>query len=414
MGRTRETVTGSLTNSCTWYLDGAFAGSYTGLGKQETKRIEDTVIPGFHALKKCGKYLPFNLVLITTDTIEKIAGPVNARDISAHPPHVFSGEYYENQGHLIAEPVPSSALTDAAVLAAAARAASSAFDVLTWVAEIGESVDTIARIIHAFNQRTRLMAELAAEFRAQSRGRRVTSAFEIFTELWLQARFGIRPMIYDAQGIARALAAKLAKDLLITGSGMEGQDVSDDEDTGWTNFNYYWDRRIVTKLRGDITHHGWAAVEFASQNKRRWGFDPLVTAWEKIPYSFVVDYFIGVGSWIKTLLPSLRGDYKGIGFSLKHEWELETTLTYRGKSPATDGSWGPQIFRTSRKRYIREPTSIPYPPLLPNLTLPRMVDLVALVMAGRSAVSQILLRADRNAAWSQNQYSRGGIGAGNY
>ncbi|DAD50913.1 maturation protein [ssRNA phage SRR5467091_9] len=413
MGRTRETVQGSLDHPEIVTYDGShYLTTYTG--KQETKRIEDTVTPGYHSLKKCGKYLPFNSVLITTDTIEHIAGPVVAADITATPPHLYRGMYYEHSSHLIPEPTPSSSLTDAAVISAAANAASAVFDVLTWIAEINETVSTLHQIFRVFNQRTRLMAELAAEFRRQNRYGRARSAFDIFTELWLLGRFGVRPLFYDAMNVSQALALKLAKDLMVDGHGHQGESLDDEVDTGFTDYNIWWKRRIKTTLRGTFEHRGWAMSQFSSANAKRWGFDPFVTAWEKVPYSFVVDEFINIGGWIRTLIPSLKGEFRGIGMSLKASWVLETELTYIGQSGYSSGSWGPCITRYTRERYIREPTTIPFPPLLPQLSLPRLVDLVALVAAGRQRVSQILARADRNAAWSQNQGQGGGIGAGNY
>lgn len=58
------------------------------------------------------------------------------------------------------------------------------------------------------------------------------------------------------------------------------------------------------------------------------GFNPFVTAWEKVPYSFVIDWALNVGDYLNGITSSLTqlADQRVTGFSVKKDFIVETRL----------------------------------------------------------------------------------------
>lgn len=383
--RTRETITGGFTELQTRYHDNGSGPipdyeSYTGA--REVKSIEDVVTPGFFSLKKCGKFLPLNPVLIDTQVEIRSPGPVSYENLASGG--IGSGSIWVSESPEIDFRSPDELLTDAAVLAAAANAASSKFDLYTFIGEFRSTVDTMAQIGRTFNLSTAQMARKAAEFRR--------NPWKKFRELWLLGRYGIRPIVYDFANAAEALRA-LQQDLtIVEGRGNQQENHAEDFDSGFQIVDGYWERRVRENLSQRFRHRGWSAVQFGEPSNVAIGKQPLVTAWELTPWSFVVDWFIDIGAWVQTLQPRLSGDYLGVMFSVKEELTWRQTVEYRGRSGVVSGFMGPSSTEIRRTKYLRGPTTIPFPPVLPELTLPKVVDLMALFIRGRRNVEKILNR----------------------
>lgn len=121
------------------------------------------------------------------------------------------------------------------------------------------------------------------------------------SSLWLEYRYGWRPLIYDAQSIGEALAelhsnndkrrrnrvkgrvitefqTSSSVDSTLTGSCQQGVVHRTTIDTTWK----FETRALVA---GDIS-------------LQPFSFNPPLTAWELVPYSFVIDWFLNVGQAI--------------------------------------------------------------------------------------------------------------------
>ena len=58
------------------------------------------------------------------------------------------------------------------------------------------------------------------------------------------------------------------------------------------------------------------------------GLNPFVTAWELIPFSFVVDWFVNIGDWVQAQTSSLvdLAMQRSFCYSIKHELRVVTKL----------------------------------------------------------------------------------------
>lgn len=384
--RTRSTTTGgfndeNLYEQCFW--DGCTPTAWTYSGHQVVKTITDVQTPGFHALQKCGKFLPLNPLTVETVDEMRIPGVLNNYTSPNEAWHV--GKLWD-ANYTVPIPDPNPDLLDAAVLAAAANAAAAEMDVLTFLAEFKKSVDLLGDLYRRFNKAMRSMAR-----GARHRNDFKNPSWKQLRQYWLEARYGVRPIVYDVFNVSNALSKTFENGLLLSGKGLQVEELDYSEDSGWHSINWAWDARTTFERTGKRKYRGKAYCLFDSERAATWGFNPLVTAWELVPYSFVVDWFIDIGAWVQTLGPQLSGAYEGICESTQTSVSETVQQMYR---PTSLNSGPIVVSTTSRKleRYVRSPSSVPFPPLLPQLTLPKVIDLVALAFSGRRDVSRIMNR----------------------
>lgn len=134
-------------------------------------------------------------------------------------------------------------------------------------------------------------------------------------DAWLEMKYGWRPLLNDVEGAAKALAAAQEKDpadLKISGSAKAVIPVNPRNVPGWV---------ITANGGGSVRVHHYAYFRILDQSIRgnqTLGLSNLQqVAWELIPYSFVVDWFLPVGKYIQALGAFQGLDYVRGGTSTK-------------------------------------------------------------------------------------------------
>jgi len=184
--------------------------------------------------------------------------------------------------------------------------------------------DTIARLIEAARALRRgYLAKFAALLKANPptpsqiknwRKRRKKSKKDAFGNLWLEYVYGWRPLVSDIYS-AMNVFTKPPPDLTV--GSVTGSVVGAVNDTvkvtGDPWFAQTTTRNYIQRNRLHV-YYGMADSDIAlfTKNFSRIGLtNPLELAWEILPYSFVIDWFLPIGNYLATLDASFALVFKG-------------------------------------------------------------------------------------------------------
>jgi hypothetical protein len=125
---------------------------------------------------------------------------------------------------------------------------------------------------------------------ASHRGMTVAEAIQEASDMWLQARYGVLPVLYETEDAIKAYNGLRRKH----GIGRASTDVTaqrDSVDNVWhSNGKLYHPHIITDSFEG--TAMGYMITEF---DPPPFKVDFFTTAWEMLPFSFVVDWVLGIG-----------------------------------------------------------------------------------------------------------------------
>lgn len=281
----------------------------------EVKSTQDEVNENFHKRIANGEIInsPFSMTHV------KVVEPVDSAysHVYVHRDWTsFAGEYYDLYYHISGTLAPRpdlgrvadflgegsvsldvSSISNAAVTQAYANIDVSEMQALATAAESRKSMDSMLAILLRLRKVVRAFRRL--DYRAL---RNELSAKELANR-YMELRYAIRPLIYDAQGIARAVNKK-REHIRRTFTGYsEGSGEASDVVTlplAWAA-QADWDRKTT------VTASARAGV-LCSVNVDAisvFGVDQVVeTMWELVPLSFIVDWFVSVGDSIAALTPN--------------------------------------------------------------------------------------------------------------
>lgn len=354
-------------------------------GKVQVKEVFDNPQPGFKACLESG-LLPLRAFTVRSTTEErKILSDVRTQKFlkDGAPTGAetqWTGGAWDPlslRKELII-PEYDEAILGSVVNSAIADAREAVWDTLTFIAELdatmsmfrsasdrlNEIVDKIARRTRRIRNRRKLLQEIAG--------------------LWLTYRYGVMPLLYDIEDSIKAFNAKNG-DLIVKGRGY--QSLSDNHPFD----ELLWDDGTARaylrgNLRYECKYRGFALASVDYQ-KARFGFDPLVTAYEIATLSFVLDWFVDVGSYLQAVSPFAAGrDLSSCGsirstvdYVARVEIEPYTTDTQKGEGRYYGGE-----LRFLEESYTRVPMGASLPGWNPRITWKRAFDALALAIGVRS------------------------------
>jgi hypothetical protein len=181
---------------------------------------------------------------------------------------------------------------DLAIMQCYERLNSPDFDGLVFLAELSETVDSI---------KTLLGETVKTLTKATSAVRNIRHLILNPEEMWLFYRYVLLPSMMDIEDLVNVITDKTRSSRVQTGSQNDIQ-----ESGTFTLLGYgggYYD--IDIPWNADISCRCGTAIDtFCRVDPHKFGFsamDMLRAAWERLPYSFVSDWFIDLGSWLTTL-----------------------------------------------------------------------------------------------------------------
>lgn len=350
-----------------------------------TQSITDCVTPGYHRIRREKSVLPYLPVNIddwqTTGTPEYHSVRRNSDNKREY------GTQFMYEPYVVE--VPSIPSTDPAIIsyvmnAAIAEAKSSTFDILTTMAEVGKTREMIySRAKSVVDIGTRTANKTTARMRPRPKGRKSLASWghewaSRFNGYWLEARYGWRPLIGEIGNGVQYVQEMFNEDRMNESKAKASEDISASATNTYTGSL----RKIYSTASrsGTRTYRGYA-LAVGDFNKLP-QVQPVTTAWEIVPYSFVVDWFVDIASFLQASTPIPGVDIRASGYSIKTEYEAERTwISQASASPlytfesATQGRYW-----SKREIYARTPSGVMVPRLYPRLNTLRTLDLASLLI----------------------------------
>lgn len=329
------------------------------------KATRGAEIPGFHRLRRQGVLIPhtaFSQFETETDggsfdmTITNSACTCNPR-FDQHGPW---GHFTISEEEMV-PPTELLGSSANAMNELAARILGNGFDVATWAAEFPKSLELFSGV---GKRLLRLM-----------KGRPQALAGKGWEDPWLEWRYGWRLLYYDALNFRKtwnyAASKKKRVGARLTYGG--GSSVITDHHLSPDTWGVGYED---TTTEWNVSQRASLLADFRPRVIR---INPVLTAWELIPHSFIADWFLPIGNYISALeFLTYNASHTG-SVGLK----VEKTITkIAGISSFKTGYGGSRSGHTSAHATleVRTPASPgSFPDLQVNLDVHKVRDIFALV-----------------------------------
>lgn len=209
--------------------------------------------------------------------------------------------------------------------------------------------------------------------------------------LWLQYRYGLRPLLSEMQGAIDALTRVLSSRYSVHGVKLH-YDSDSSSDVGNISTSLCPTGSVQSDVDRQLKLIAKAGCMYSFESR---AFDHLTAfgwndlfklGWELIPYSFVVDWIINVGDWLSHISPQSGYNVLSHWTTVILESRVSQTLTPRnidefGNDVGT--CTGTVYFDSSVRRYYRVPKRwgvVQKPPIIDvSLTVSKLIDGIALL-----------------------------------
>lgn len=248
-------------------------------------------------------------------------------------------------------------MPDASDLDVLARAVSKTREAsFQFATTIGELPETLSMLKLPLTK----LADIGPEVRKMTQGP-VRGYASRLTNAWLLVMYGVIPLLNDVDNIRTAINAKLGSDFgpLLKRRAKRIIDPSKDGTEFSRNIGSCWlhgfeETETKTSVRASVYYR----TQRSALDDLGLGVNSLIpTLWELIPYSFVFDWFIDVGSWLNTAIPN--PSVRDVGNCMSVTTESTYTLSLRHASLTQVGSVhypysaACGVYKQSRRSYQR-------------------------------------------------------------
>jgi hypothetical protein len=316
-------------------------------------------IPEYHARRKRGELLPH--------TAFKQTELLSVDHIGFSKYNYKGTQWYENinfpvDDSIIIRHAADTSAGSSFVQEAAAAINGAGYDAATSLAEAKQT----ARMVTGINRKVgRFLNDLAD----LKKGRIDMKKFFRKTpkelhKAWLEGRYGWRTLAFDARDLYEAVYEFSSKRKIWT--ERRGFTYTDRDPILVTEKNWGAAAGITRREISVETEHSIRGAVAALTDVSRFQFNPLNTAWELIPMSFVIDFSLQVGEAIQalSLVHSAKATTASIGFRSETRYSRTDSLVAIPGNGWTYTMSQPGIFKYVFASTVREPSSIP---LLPQV-----------------------------------------------
>lgn len=318
-------------------------------------------IPHFHQRRAAGELLPHTPYVQHVANAERSSHYLGYTDSGystySGAPTIGDHTWYYSMSEMQEAFAPGD--LGAWLQVAADRIYDSSYDALTAISELPETLRMI------YNLAYRLI-----KFRRQAGNLDLANA-------WLEYRYGWRTLAYDILELNQVLSDDWKRKRFTERAGTRSTT------TSVTTYDVNPGAAIATMQRTENVSVGLRASVTADYSPDKFSFNPLVTGWEIIPYSFVIDWLVNIGRALSvaSFVSTVEAYTASTGYIIENhiEWEIVSyefdpqhavhtsgTLSYRADYDVT--------------LKVRSPAQIPISPYFRlNLDISKIADILALI-----------------------------------
>lgn len=411
--RSRFRTTGNaLPTTETWkdvnQVTGAVvSGPFSTSGRleyQDYTTMNDSVINAFHARQQRGQIvnLPYSKESVTTGTPKGSwsygylqSGQQVIATASGSDAFYFAAPNWAFPSGVNALTAPNgmktdSALIDLATIAAKANVMKPEALALVIAAELGKTISMV----------TKSASGMAKALEALARGRPKKAIVEALggglagksskfrkgsktaSSKWLEVQYGWLPLIYDVQGVLRALNGLPKPRYTARGFANDsGESTTNStfQTVGLVSFS------LNTKLEKRVRAYILYEADLRTILTNKLGALQLpATVWELVTFSFVVDWFVDIGQWLDAMTPRVGVNVLAEGYTFEKTGSRVRLIT--GAVPTSpynqvNGLTGQSdVFFGRTKTRVTRLNSLPLPRVNVRVSPKRALDAIALLV----------------------------------
>jgi len=135
-------------------------------------------------------------------------------------------------------------------------------------------------------------------------------SYKELEQVYMNARYNLRPLYYDIKAMIRILGSEVDKPGRQTYRGKSDISSTNSDMISVNSYGHGYYVNLITDLHRSVTTTGIVRSGVLTESARvaasqLWGLDTIVmSAWDLIPYSFIVDWFCNVGDTIAAWTPN--------------------------------------------------------------------------------------------------------------
>lgn len=208
------------------------------------------------------------------------------------------------------------------LLAAAEKVAKPNADVALMLAESSETMAMLGGALNALRQPWKELLRIPRKFLTWNKKRKAS----YMSSRWLEYRYGIMPLVMDIDDLRRVYMNGIKRDvssihrcssrMVVTNTTVQSGGSYSRSSPSYYRFQW----RIVHETEINLTCHVYYRTTVPLDTL---GFSleniPSIL-WELVPYSFVVDWFFGIGQWLRAVMPKPGHDVLGNTVGIKRRY----------------------------------------------------------------------------------------------
>jgi len=256
--------------------------------------------------------------------------------------------------------------------AAAGQIYERGFDALTFFAELPETIKMFADVVKKIRNFKAKAFKYARQLAKRQTIRTASEIERLVSDLWLEARYGWRTLGYDIRDFDEMLQADWSRKRF---TERVGTTYLSSEETYLTHVGYGGTSTIRRLIQLSQGIRGSVCADFTPSKLR---FNPFITGWEVVPYSFVVDWVVGIGDALSAASFLATVD----AYTGSYGWVCDVDITEELVGHSFDtGNSGPLSMSMSQQIHweIRLPSRVPIRPFVRlNFNAAKAADLAAM------------------------------------